>query len=467
MQSFKLKERVDPTIFRAYDIRGTTPHQLDGDTVFTIGLALGSLLVSKNIRDFIVARDGRISSPLFAKALIEGLRSTGINVTDIGVCTSPLLYFATSQSASKSGVIITGSHNPKEDNGFKIVVAGKSLTEQELQTLYQSIQAQCFCSGNGLLESSSYHQAYVEAINERIQIPKKLKVVIDCGNGAAGVIAREVFESLGAEIIVLFEEVDGNFPNHQPDPSVDKNLLDLKRAVLEEQADLGLAFDGDADRIGVIDEKGQAIYSDRLLMLLSETLLKESPAASIVYDIKCSNLLPQLIKTCGGVPVLSPTGHSLVKAKMKALGAALAGEMSGHIFYHHRWFGFDDGIYTGARLLEIVSGRDKPLSELMQFYPEMLSTPEIKIAIAKEKKFSIISQIESHLKCVVDATLTTIDGVRIDYSDGWALVRASNTTEHLTLRFEARTKSRLNFLITLLKEAIQTAEQSLDLAELA
>lgn len=467
MREFKLKYNIDRAIFRAYDIRGTTPKQLDEDSIYSIGRALGTFLQQRSLTSILVARDGRISSPIFSMALCQGLLEAGINVIDIGLCTSPLLYFATTITENNTGVIITGSHNPKDDNGLKIVVQGKSLTQEELLELHQLIITNELSKGKGTLTQESFYEDYIKAICNRVNLDRKLKLVIDCGNGAAGIIAKDVFESLGATVIVLYEEVDGRFPNHQPDPSVPQNLIDLQKAVVENNADLGLAFDGDADRVGAVDELGESIFSDRLLMLLSEHLLKESPGSSIVYDIKCSKQLPELIGSKGGKPILSPTGHSLVKAKMKDMKAALAGEMSGHIFYQNRWFGFDDGVYTGARLAEILSKTSRSFSGLMKQYPKMLSTPEIKIAISATQKFVIIKQLEKSLSSLKGAKLTTIDGVRIEFADGWALVRASNTTEHLTLRFEAENETRLMSLMTLLRSSIQQAEESLDLTALA
>lgn len=445
---------MDKTIFRAYDIRGKSGEQLSNDVMYTLGRALGTFLTSKDIKTMNVARDGRVTGPDFHQALSQGLMDSGINVIDRGLCTSPLLYFSCATTKTTSGVIITGSHNPPEDNGLKIVVNGRSLLQEELLALYQIIEKEAFINGKASLKQQTLYQNYIDDIKQKIQTGKKLKVVIDSGNGAAAIIASDVYAALGFEVIALYDEIDGTFPNHQPDPSVPKNLIDLQHAVLKHQADIGLAFDGDGDRVGVVDEKGQSLFADKLLMLLAEDLLAKRKGASIVYDIKCTNLLPKLISEKGGKPVLSPTGHSLVKAKMKAISAELAGEMSGHIFYQDRWYGFDDGVYTGARVLEILSLAKAPLSEIMHQYPSLVSTPEIKIAVTAKEKFAIIEQLKTAFNDEQDAKVTTIDGVRIDYDFGWALVRASNTTENLTLRFEAMDEKFLNRLMNHMEKAL-------------
>lgn len=429
-------------IFRAYDIRGIVGHTLTPAVVYYIGRAIGTEAAAVGQTHVIVGMDGRLSGPEMSAALIRGLRESGRNVLDIGMVPTPTLYYATHILESQTGVMVTGSHNPADYNGFKIVINGKTLAGDDIQALLRRIKVQAYTEGLGGSQKVSVSGDYLEHIQDDIQLAKPLHVAVDCGNGVAGKLAPKLMKSLGCSTTELFCEVDGNFPNHHPDPGKLENLQDLIAAVKTSGADIGLAFDGDGDRVGVVTPKGKVIYPDRLLMLFALDVIKRNPGAEIIYDVKCSRLLQPMLEKAGGKPTMWKTGHSLIKAKMKETGAALAGEMSGHIFFKERWFGFDDGLYSAARLLEILAADGRDADTIFAELPEDISTPEINIRVEETAKFGIIDQLQQ-----IDypgGKVSTIDGVRVDYPDGWGLVRASNTTPMLVLRFEAETQQALD-----------------------
>lgn len=430
------------TIFRAYDIRGVVPQTLTAETAYWIGRAIGSQSLAEGEPHVSIGRDGRLSGPALVERLIQGVADSGCHVSDVGLVPTPALYYAANVLAGKSGVMLTGSHNPSNYNGFKIVIAGDTLANEQIQALHTRLKTNDLTWGEGSIERVDILSRYADEIVKDIKLAKKLKVVVDCGNGAAGVIAPQLLEALGCEVIPLFCEVDGNFPNHHPDPGKPENLVDLIAKVKETNADLGLAFDGDGDRVGVVTNTGTMVFPDRLLMLFAQDVLERNPNAEIIFDVKCTRRLTPLIKEYGGRPLMWKTGHSLIKKKMKATGALLAGEMSGHIFFKERWFGFDDGIYSAARLLEILSKQQQTAEELFETFPNDISTPEINIDVTDESKFSIIEALHD-AQWGEAAELTSIDGVRVDYPQGWGLVRASNTTPVLVLRFEADTEAEL------------------------
>lgn len=430
------------TIFRAYDIRGVVPQTLTAETAYWIGRAIGSQSLAEGEPHVSIGRDGRLSGPALVERLIQGVADSGCKVSDVGLVPTPALYYAANVLAGKSGVMLTGSHNPSNYNGFKIVIAGDTLANEQIQALHTRLKNNDLTWSEGSIERVDILSRYADEIVKDIKLAKKLKVVVDCGNGAAGVIAPQLLEALGCEVIPLFCEVDGNFPNHHPDPGKPENLVDLIDKVKETNADLGLAFDGDGDRVGVVTNTGTMVFPDRLLMLFAQDVLERNPNAEIIFDVKCTRRLTPLIKEYGGRPLMWKTGHSLIKKKMKATGALLAGEMSGHIFFKERWFGFDDGIYSAARLLEILSKQQQTAEELFETFPNDISTPEINIDVTDESKFSIIEALHD-AQWGEAAELTSIDGVRVDYPQGWGLVRASNTTPVLVLRFEADTEAEL------------------------
>lgn len=430
------------SIFRAYDIRGVVPETLTAETAYWVGRAIGSESLAKGEPNVSVGRDGRLSGPELVERLIQGVADSGCHVSDVGLVPTPALYYAANVLAGKSGVMLTGSHNPSNYNGFKIVIAGDTLANEQIQALHTRLKTNDLTRGEGSIARVEILQRYFSQIVGDIQLARRLKVVVDCGNGAAGVIAPQLIEALNCEVIPLFCEVDGSFPNHHPDPGKPENLVDLIAKVKEVKADLGLAFDGDGDRVGVVTNTGTMVFPDRLLMLFAQDVLVRNPGAEIIFDVKCTRRLTPLIKEYGGRPLMWKTGHSLIKKKMKETGALLAGEMSGHIFFKERWFGFDDGIYSAARLLEILSKQQSTAEALFETFPNDISTPEINIDVTDESKFSIIDALHD-AQWGEAAELTSIDGVRVDYPHGWGLVRASNTTPVLVLRFEADTEAEL------------------------
>lgn len=430
------------SIFRAYDIRGVVGDSLTAETAYWVGRAVGAQSLALDEANVCVGRDGRLSGPLLVQQLIQGLHDSGCHVIDVGLVPTPALYYAAQVLEGKSAVMLTGSHNPADYNGFKIIIAGDTLANDQITALHTRIRINALPQAKGSVSQVDILPRYFETITNDIVVARRLKVVVDCGNGAAGVIAPQLIEALGCEVIPLFCEVDGNFPNHHPDPGKPENLADLIAKVRETGADVGLAFDGDGDRVGVVTNTGTIVYPDRLLMLFAKDVLARNPGADIIFDVKCTRRLTPLIKEHGGRPVMWKTGHSLIKKQMKISGALLAGEMSGHIFFKERWFGFDDGLYSAARLLEILSQSKSTSEALFAAFPDDISTPEINIDVTDEGKFSIIDALQRDAQWG-EANLTTLDGVRVDYPRGWGLVRASNTTPVLVLRFEAEDQGEL------------------------
>ncbi|SDH20175.1 phosphomannomutase / phosphoglucomutase [Pseudomonas flavescens] len=434
--------KLPADIFRAYDIRGVVGAGLTPETAYWIGRAIGTQSLAEGEPNVSVGRDGRLSGPTLVQQLINGLVDSGCLVSDVGMVPTPVVYYAAHVLAGKSAVMLTGSHNPPDYNGFKIVIAGDTLANEQIQALKTRIDTNDLASGEGSVEAVDLLPRYLEQIRNDIAMAKPLRVVVDCGNGAAGVIAPQLIEALGCKVIPLFCEVDGNFPNHHPDPGKPENLVDLIAKVKEENADIGLAFDGDGDRVGVVTNTGSIVYADRLLMLFAKDVVSRNPGADIIFDVKCTRRLTPLISGYGGRPVMWKTGHSLIKKKMKETGALLAGEMSGHVFFKERWFGFDDGIYAAARLLEILSQDKRSAEQVFAAFPNDVSTPEINIQVTEQTKFPIVERLQREGQWG-EGSVTNLDGVRVDYPKGWGLVRASNTTPVLVLRFEAENQAEL------------------------
>ena len=433
--------QLNQNIFRANDIRGIAYEDLTQEVVQSLGRALGSEAIDRNIQEFIVGRDARLSSPEIFDWLSSGIISTGCNVIDIGIVTSPMFYHSTYELNSSSGVVITGSHNPGNYNGFKIVFNNHSTSSEEILHLKQRILEENFREGKGASKKEDIKESYINRILESINLNKNLNISIDCGNGAAGVVAKDVYERLGCNVIELYGELDGSFPNHHPDPSKLENMEDLIKSVKENDSVVGLAFDGDADRLGVISPKGEMIFPDRQMIMFSRQVIQSSPNAKIVFDVKCSKLLSDEIEKLKGKPLICKTGHTFIKQKIRETDALLGGEMSGHIFFNDRWPGFDDGIYAGARMLEIIanSEQDDPFATV----PNMLSTPEINIPAPDEEKFQIVKAFIENSN-FSDAKIVSIDGIRVEFEKGWGLLRPSNTSPCLVLRFEAETNDDLN-----------------------
>ncbi|MFW5823634.1 MAG: phosphomannomutase/phosphoglucomutase [Marinobacter sp.] len=436
------KAEVSPAIFRAYDIRGIVGETLTPEVVREIGQSIGSEALDRSQDTLCIGYDGRHSSPELADALARGVKDAGCNVIRIGAVPTPVLYFATHHLGTGSGVMVTGSHNPSNYNGLKIMLGGETLAEEGIQKLLRRIQTRDLHQGQGSDSEQDVRRAYLDRIVGDIAVAAPLRVVVDAGNGIAGELGPLLLEELGCEVIPLYCEVDGSFPNHHPDPGRPENLQDLIERVQQEGADLGVAFDGDGDRLGVVTNEGHIVWPDRLMMLFARDVVSRNPGADVLFDVKCSRRLSGVISSAGGRPVMWKTGHSLMKAKMKETGALLAGEMSGHIFFGERWYGFDDGLYAAARLLEILGIEDRQSSEIFAEFPEDISTPELTLEVTDESKFRIIQRLKD-LADFGEANITTIDGVRVDYPDGWGLCRASNTTPVLVLRFEAENEAAL------------------------
>ncbi|MDN4587065.1 phosphomannomutase/phosphoglucomutase [Xenophilus aerolatus] len=435
--------QLSASIFKAYDIRGIVPTTLDAEVAEALGRAFGSAARAAGERAVAVGRDGRLSGPALADALIRGLVATGVEVIDIGAVTTPMLYFAASTLAT-SGIQVTGSHNPKDYNGFKMVLAGRAIYGDEIQALRKVMEdGSAALADGGSVRKVDVLPAYVERIVGDIKLQRPLKVVVDSGNGIAGASAPAIFRAIGCEVTELYSEVDGNFPNHHPDPSKPENLADLIQALQSGDAELGLAFDGDGDRLGIVTKDGQNIYPDRQMMLFAKDVLSRVPGGTIVYDVKCSQRLAPAIEAAGGVPMIYKTGHSLIKAKMKEVDSPLGGEMSGHIFFKERWFGFDDGTYAGCRLLEILSASPNA-SAVLNALPTSFSTPEINVKCEEGEPHRLVEQLVKSAKFDAPAKVSTIDGVRVDWPDGFGLIRASNTTPVLVLRFEGQTQDALH-----------------------
>jgi phosphomannomutase/phosphoglucomutase len=456
---------IDPSIFRAYDIRGVVGKTLDAGVASLLGQAIGTLMREQGLREIVVGRDGRLSGPELAGALAEGLRKAGIDVIDLGAVPTPVVYFACWHYNTGSGVAVTGSHNPPDYNGFKIVIGGQTLSEDAIQDLYRRIAGNALDGdGGGSLRQVDVLPDYLERIVGDVQAERRLKVVVDCGNGIPGAVAPQVLSGVGCEVVPLYCEVDGAFPNHHPDPSDPHNLEDLIHVVKQTGADLGVAFDGDGDRLGVVTKAGEIIFPDRLLMLFARDVLSRQPGATIIYDVKCTGHLKGQILEAGGSPLMWRTGHSLIKAKMRETGAELAGEMSGHFFFKERWYGFDDGIYAAARLLEILAGdpEERSPEEIFATLPTGVSTPELKIELAEGEHYRFMEKFRAKAQ-FGEATLITIDGVRADWPDGWGLVRASNTTPVLVLRFDADNGGALKRIQQVFREQLLATDPTLKL----
>ncbi|MBD3648882.1 MAG: phosphomannomutase/phosphoglucomutase [Pseudomonadales bacterium] len=450
-----------PGIFRAYDIRGVVNETLTTDVVKKIGLAIGSEAGAQGEQTLVVGADGRVSSPAILETLIEGIVESGRDVINIGQVPTPFLYFATQNTEATSGVMITGSHNPPEYNGFKIVLGGRTLVEHDIQELYQRFIAEDFSSGDGEVTDLDVRDDYIDAVSDDVVVAHPLKIIVDCANGIAGNVAPELFANLGCDVIPLYCEVDGTFPNHSPDPTVPENLDDLILMVKSQNADLGIAIDGDGDRVVAVSGSGEIIWPDRLLMLFAKDVVSLNPGSDVVYDVKCTRHINTVISGFGGRPIICRSGHSFVKQKMTETGALLGGELSGHICFSERWNGFDDGLYAACRLLEIVGASDEGLDQLLSEFPTSVTTPEIQIPVPEEQKFGLVRRfIEAG--DFPDGTVTTTDGLRVDFSEGWGLIRASNTNPALTLRFEADDDTSLHKIKQLFKERLKSVDSSLD-----
>ena len=440
-------------IFKAYDIRGIVDKSLTADVVRQIGHALGSLAAEQGQTAIAVGRDGRLSGPELAGALMDGICAAGIDAIDVGCVPTPVTYFAAYELGCNSCVSVTGSHNPPDYNGLKMVIGGTTLALDAIQDLRKRIEAGKLRHGKGERRSASVLAAYVDKIVGDVKLVRPMKIVMDCGNGVAGAIAPELFARLGCEIVPLFCEVDGNFPNHHPDPSKPENLADVIRALRETDAELGIAFDGDGDRLGVVTKDGEIIFPDRQLMLFAADVLSRVPGGTVIYDVKCTRLLAPWIRQHGGVPLMWNTGHALVKAKLRETGAPLAGEMSGHTFFKERWYGFDDGLYTGARLLEILA-RAADGNTVLKSLPNSPSTPELNIKMAEGEPFALIDKLKAEGRFDGAEEIITIDGVRVEYKDGFGLARPSNTTPVVVLRFEADDAAALERIQAAFRQAL-------------
>ncbi len=453
--------QIDPDIFRAYDIRGVVDRALTPEVVRLIGHALGVLY--PNSPRVAVGRDGRLSSPALADALCQGLVDAGRTAIDIGAVPTPVLYFATHHLDTDAGVMITGSHNPPEYNGIKMVMDGHTLFGEEIRRIYERIVQGDLPHGDGQSEQANVLDAYLDRIVSDVKLARPMRIAVDAGNGVAGPTARRLFEALGCEVTCLYCEIDGHFPHHHPNPSEPENMQDLIRTVRREGLEIGLAFDGDGDRLGVVDEQGKIIWADRQMMLFARDVLSRNPGATIIFDVKSSRHLAELIRRQGGRPLMWKTGHSFIKAKMKETGALLAGEMSGHIFFKERWYGFDDGLYAGARLLEILSREPQPVSTVFDALPDAVSTPELNVHFDEDGAQHAFMREFTEKAHFEGAQVSHIDGVRADYPDGWGLVRASNTTPSLVIRFEADSEAALQRIQQTFREQMLAVRPDLDL----
>lgn len=430
-------------VFKAYDIRGIVPDTVNAEFAHALGRALAEHAHAAGVTSLVVGRDGRHSGPELSEALQEGLVAGGVDVIDVGQVPTPLVYFAANVKETGSGVAITGSHNPPRYNGFKMMMAGDTLFGDDIQKLAQTMAApQPLPAKRGVSQAVDIIDTYVQRITGDVRLQRPLKVAIDCGNGVAGAVAPALYRALGCEVVELFCEVDGSFPNHHPDPADPHNLQDLIRAVQAQTCDVGLAFDGDGDRLGVVTRTGEIIWPDRQLMLFARDVLSRNPGQQIIFDVKCSRFVAHEVRAAGGKPLMWRTGHSFIKAKLKETGAPLAGEMSGHIFFKERWYGFDDGLYAGARLLEILSQYDDP-SAVLEALPQAVSTPELKLETAEGEQFALVAALREQAEFAGANDVITIDGVRVEYADGFGLARPSNTTPVVVLRFEADDQAAL------------------------
>jgi phosphomannomutase len=458
--------QISPTIFKAYDVRGIVPSTLDEGVAEALGRAFGTAARRAGETSVAVGRDGRLSGPSLGAALVRGLTSAGVDVIDVGMVTTPMLYFAASTLAS-SGIQVTGSHNPKDYNGFKMVLAGRAIYGDEIQALRQTIDSEGWeqAAQPGQVRNVNIFAPYRDRIVGDIKLARPLKIVVDCGNGVAGASAPEIFRAIGCEVIEMYSEVDGNFPNHHPDPSKPENLRDLIAKLKETGADLGLAFDGDGDRLGIITQGGNNIYPDRQMMLFAQDVLSRVPGAPILFDVKCTQRLGPAIAAAGGQPMMYKTGHSLIKAKMREVNAPLGGEMSGHIFFKERWYGFDDGTYAGCRLLEILSRHPDP-SAVLDALPTSFSTPELNVKCEEGEPQRLVAELVKKAS-FPEAKVTTIDGVRVDWPDGFGLIRGSNTTPVLVLRFEGHTQEAMHRIEQKMLELLRTVKPDARIGEAA
>ncbi|NHH80815.1 phosphomannomutase/phosphoglucomutase [Burkholderia gladioli] len=456
---------ISQSIFKAYDIRGVIGKTLDASVARSIGQAFGSEVRAQGGDAVVVARDGRLSGPELIAALADGLRAAGVDVVDVGMVPTPVGYFAASvplplasgERRVDSCIVVTGSHNPPDYNGFKMVLRGAAIYGEQIQALYRRIVAQDYAEGSGSYQQHDVADAYLQRIVGDIKLARPLKIVVDTGNGVAGELAPRLFKALGCELVELFTEIDGNFPNHHPDPAHPENLQDVIRALKETDAEIGFAFDGDGDRLGVVTKDGQIIYPDRQMMLFAEEVLSRNPGAQIIYDVKCTRNLAPWIREKGGEPLMWKTGHSLVKAKLRETGAPLAGEMSGHVFFKDRWYGFDDGLYTGARLLEILARVADP-SVLLNGLPNAESTPELQLKLEEGENVALIEKLRQDAKFEGADEVITIDGLRVEYPDGFGLARSSNTTPVVVLRFEANSAEALERIKGEFRRALTAAK---------
>ena len=453
---------IDESIFREYDIRGIVPNQINEDSIKAIAHAIANKCHDEKVNELALGRDGRLSGNEILLVLSKQLRLLGINIVNIGLVTSPLLYFAAKKLKSKSGVMITGSHNPKNYNGFKIVINDSPVSGTEILNLISNKRNLSKDSGSEIFKENLMDEYIAEVTSQTTQNSKKIKVVVDCGNGSAGKIGPKLMRALGYEVVELFCEIDGNFPNHHPDPGKVENLQDLIKAVEKEGADIGIAFDGDGDRLGVISNLGEIIYPDQLMMIFSRAVLEKNKGREIVFDVKCTNLLAEIISEAGGMPVMSPTGHFHIKNTLKKTNAPLAGEMSGHIFFNDEWYGFDDGHYSAFRLIEIIKNSESSIGAIFDELPKAYSTPEININIDEDKKFKIVEDFVSQSE-FREGEKITIDGLRVNFDDGWGLLRASNTTPKLVLRFEANSPERLNEIRNIFLNQLKIIDETIEI----
>lgn len=450
---------ISADIFKAYDIRGIVDITLTEEAVYQIGLAIAAQAQDLNVQTIAIGRDGRLSGPKLSASLARALQDGGLDVVDVGMVATPMLYFAATTLCQGSGIMLTGSHNPPQYNGLKMMLAGTTLSGEGIQALYQAIVNQHIkpATNRGQLSEHAIQDAYIQQISSDLRLARPMNIVIDAGNGVAGAYAGDLYRALGCTVTELFCEVDGHFPNHHPDPAKPENLQDLIAALQSSDAELGLAFDGDGDRLGVVTKEGNIIWPDRQLMLYAADVLQRQPQAKIIYDVKCTRALAPWIEEHGGIPIISRTGHSLIKAAMKEHGAALAGEMSGHMFFKERWHGFDDGLYTGARLLEILSQHTNP-SQMLNDLPDAMSTPELNISMAQEgDNHRLIAQLQQTAQFPQSQSIIDIDGLRVEYANGFGLIRASNTTPVLVLRFEAEDAAALQLIQSEFKAVLNQA----------
>jgi phosphomannomutase/phosphoglucomutase len=452
---------IDESIFREYDIRGIVPEQINEFSIKAIASAIARKCFDERVNDLALGRDGRLSGEKILTLLSKELQSLGINIVNIGIVTSPLLYFAAKKLHSKSGVMITGSHNPKNYNGFKIVINDMPVSGIEMLNLVSN-KPNSINTGSEIIKKDLMNEYIEEVISQASKNTKKIKVVIDCGNGSAGEIAPKLMRALGYEVVELFCEIDGNFPNHHPDPGKVENLQDLVEIVKVEEADLGIAFDGDGDRLGVVSNLGEIIYPDQLMMIFSRAVLQNSNSKEIIFDVKCTNLLAEIITEAGGRPIMSPTGHFHIKNTLKKTNAPLAGEMSGHIFFNDQWYGFDDGHYSAFRLIEVLKNSKSSLSTIFDQLPKAYSTPEININVDESKKFKIVEDFVLRSDFGKGEKIT-IDGLRVNFSDGWGLLRASNTTPKLVLRFEANSPERLDEIQNIFLNQLKKIDETINI----